>query len=197
MVVPGTYTVSLVIGGNVVDSKPLRLVQDPEVQMTESELARYFAVLSDLHEAQRKATDASRPLTPLYNAVLGVGTKVDSSSAPANVKSDWAAFRQALDSVRMKFGVGAPAGGPGGGGGGGFAAAQAAAARNVLGRLGTAKAAIMGMSENPSEASLRQASQAREAVNAALPEVGAIVQRARSMAQALAPHGITLTVPNN
>ncbi len=193
MVAPGSYTVALVADGKVLDTKPLRLVMDPLVQLTDR--ARYNALLTDLHDVQRRATDAARPLAALNTEIGRVAVKVDSSAAPANVKADWAAFRKDFDAVRAKFGVGIPVGGFGGGGGGGGAAAQAAQAANVLGRLGNIKGAIMGIWETPSEASVRQANDAKAAVNAAVPEIAPIIARARALSQALSTHGVTLTVP--
>ncbi|MBL8980659.1 MAG: hypothetical protein JNL26_00650 [Gemmatimonadetes bacterium] len=196
MVAPGAYTVALVSDGKVVDSKPLTIVMDPMVQLAGAERARYDALLMELHEAQKRGTEAARPLAALFRDISGVAAKVDSSAAPANVKSDFAAFRKDFDALRGKFGIGAPAaGGFGGGGGGGGAAAQAAAAANVLGRVGNVKGAIMGIWETPSAGSLAQANSARSALTAAIGEATAFTARARAMSQTLQQFGVTMTVP--
>lgn len=196
MVAPGAYTVALVSDGKVVDSKPLTIVMDPMVQLAGAERARYDALLMELHEAQKRGTEAARPLAALFRDISGVAAKVDSSAAPANVKADFAAFRKDFDALRGKFGIGAPAaGGFGGGGGGGGAAAQAAAAANVLGRVGTVKGAIMGIWETPSAGSLTQANNARSALTAAIGEATAFTARARAMSQTLQQFGVTMTVP--
>lgn len=186
---PGTYTVQLVSGGNVVDSKPLTLVQDPAIQMDAGGMARYHAIVADLHEAQRRGSEAARPLATLFPAVNAAAPKVDSSSAPAELKAEWATFRKDFDAVRAKFGIGVGGGGFGGGGG---AAAQAAQAANVLGRVSLMKGAIMGITEMPSAATMQQAERAKAALAGAVPEVGPIIERARSLRTRLAAHGVTL-----
>ena len=195
LVVPGTYTVSLLADGKVLDSKPLRLVMDPAVQLTGSDRARYNAIATDLHELHRKGTDAARPLAALYDEVLRAAPKVDSSAAPANVKAEWADFRKQFDSLRAKFGIPVVAGGGFGGGGGGAAAAAAAAA-NVLGRVGTLKGSIQGIWELPTAGTMRQVSNARSELNSAMTQARAFMDRARAMSRTLSAHGVTLTVPN-
>ena len=76
MVVPGSYTVSLVSDGKVLDSKPLRLVMDPAVQLAEGARGRYNAVLMDLHEAQRRGTEAAHtPRIRRWAARLAAGDR--------------------------------------------------------------------------------------------------------------------------
>lgn len=196
-VIPGTYSVALVSDGKVVDTKQLRIVMDPAVPMTVAERTRYNAVVADLHEFQRRATDAARPLAELVREVVAVSPKVDSSQAPADVKQEWATFRRQLDSLRVKFGIGVGGGGApgGGGGGGGGAAAQAAAAANVLGRLATLKGAIAGVWEMPSAGTMSQADKARADMTRALSEIAPTMQRARAISATLARFGVTLKVP--
>ncbi|HEX7938928.1 MAG TPA: hypothetical protein VF483_08020, partial [Gemmatimonadaceae bacterium] len=145
LVAPGNYTVALVSDGKVVDSKPLKIVMDPAVDMTEAARARYNAILADLHELQKKGTDAARPLAALVPEVVSATPKVDSIQL-AGIKDEWAAFKKEFDAVRAKFGVGAAAGGPGGGGGGGRGGVDAA---NALGRVSALKGSIMAIFETP------------------------------------------------
>jgi hypothetical protein len=179
--------------GRVLDSKPLRLTKDPLVQLTGGDRARYDAVVADLHELHRRGTDAARPIDTLYDEVLRVAPRVDSSAAPESVKREWAAFRVQFDSVRAKFGVPAAAGGRFGGGGG--AAAAAAAATNVLGRVGTLKGAVQGIWEVPTPAVMRQVAASRTELGRAMGEARAVLERARATSRALAPHGVMLAVP--
>ena len=193
MVVPGSYTVSLVSDGKVVDTKPLRLVMDPTVQLADGPRARYNAVLVDLHEQQRRGTEAARPLAALFTEVQKVALKVDSSAAPQSVKDEWAAFRKEFDALRAKFGVGVAAGGFGGGGGG--AAAIAAAAANALGRVSGIKGAVMGVWEAPSNGTMRQVNEAKAALSAAMSEADTFMTKARAMGQKLAQFNVTLVTP--
>ncbi len=192
MVLAGNYTVGLVVDGKVVDSKPLTLVMDPQVQMTTAELTAYNAVLMDLHTLQGQAAAASAQLAALYAEMQKAVPKVDSSAAPANVKSDFATFRKDFDAVRAKFGVGVPAVTFGGGGGG---RGGAPAAANVVARVGAVKGAIMGVWETPSAAVLKQVDEVKAAVPGAVAEATALMTRARTMSQSLSSSGVTMTVP--
>lgn len=195
LVVPGPYTVSLVADGKVLDSRSLRLVMDPMVPLTGGDRARYNAIASDLHELHRRGTEAARPLVTLYDEVQRTAGVVDSSSAPAAVKARWKEFRQQFDSVRVKFGVPAPAGGRFGGGGGGPAAAAAAAA-NVLGRVGALKGAVLGVWEMPTAGTMRQVENARREMQAAIVDAQGIMAKARAMSQALSANGVTMKLPD-
>lgn len=192
LAVPGTYTVALVADGRVLDSKPLRLTMDPAVQLTGGDRVRYNGIVADLHEFHRRGVDAARPLNTLYDEVLRVAPRVDSSTASAAVKAEWAAFRTQFDSARVRFGVPAAAGGGFGGG----AAAQAAAAANVLGRVGQLKGQLQGTWELPSAALMRQVSAARGELSTAMSQARAVLERARAVARSLAGAGVTMNVPD-
>jgi hypothetical protein len=53
MVVPGTYTVALLVDGKEVARKPLTLVADPQVQLTAEQRVAYDALAMQLHSAQQ------------------------------------------------------------------------------------------------------------------------------------------------
>jgi len=205
-VVPGSFTVALVAGGRVLDSKPLRLVMDPEVQVTEAQHRRWFEIASDLHEQQRRATELVAPLTALFAQMPDVTQRVNASSAPAAVKTQFESFSRDLEAVRVKFGVTTPpdpaaagAGGRGGrggggGGGGGRGGGGGDDDQNVLGRAGTVKGAIQGIWETPSAAMVRRYEEVRAALPRAVTEANAVLTRATAVSQALRAHDITLDV---
>ncbi len=193
MVMPGTYTVSLAVDGKVVDSKPLTLVMDPQVQMTAAELTAYNAVLMELHTLQSQGAEVTAQVTALYSEMQKVTPKVDSSAAPAAVKSEFAAFRTEFDALRTKLGVGIPAVTFGGGGGGFGGGAQATG--NVLARVGAVKGNIMGVWETPSAAVMKQVAEVKAAVPTVIADANALMTRARAVSQSLSSHGVTLTVP--
>jgi hypothetical protein len=192
---PGTYTVALMAEGRVLDRKPLRIVMDPEVQMSEAARSRWNAIVMDLHDTQRRGADVARPLTALQAEVVKTAPKIDSSAAPAALKAEWTTFKQQFDSVRVKFGVGVPTGGFGGGGGGGGGGAAAAA--NVLGRLSALKGAIMGVWESPSDGTMRQVTNAKAELSSAIAEANRVLAKAKTMSHALAQHSVILTAPQN
>jgi len=127
---PGTYNVALMVDGKPVETKPIKVVADPESQLNDLQRKRYNDILMDLHDMQRKGTPVQQALNSLYTQMSSVAAKVKESTAmPANVKTQFDAFSKEFDAVRAKFGVPMPAGGGGRGGGGGGGAAAAAAGR--------------------------------------------------------------------
>ena len=57
-VLAGTYNVALVVDGKTVDTKPLRVMSDPEVVLTEAERKKLYDMAMEMHELQRRATEA-------------------------------------------------------------------------------------------------------------------------------------------
>ncbi len=195
LVLPGTYSVALVVDGKTVESKKLTIVMDPLVQLTQAERVAYNGLATALHNAQQAGAAAAAPMTALLVEVRKAAAKMDSTPTLADsVKTQFAAFRKEFDVVRAKLGAGAPAVafGPGGGGGAaGFGAADA----NVLARLGAVKSGMLGVWETPSDAVQKQAAAAKASVEAAVAESKAFMARATAMSALLAANGITLTVP--
>ncbi len=194
-VVPGTYNVALMIDGKTVDTKSLKIVMDPVVQLSGGARVRYNAVLMDLHTLQKRGTETAGMLNALYAEVTKAAAKLDSTSAPDSVKSQFAAFRKDFDSVRTKFGV--PTGGgaglaAGGGGGRGGAAGDNS---NVLARVGTVKSGIMGTWETPSAMVLKQVREVKAALPTAMAEANTFIGKARAMALSLSRYSVTMLVP--
>ncbi|MGQ0765857.1 MAG: WD40/YVTN/BNR-like repeat-containing protein [Gemmatimonadota bacterium] len=196
-VVPGTYTVALVADGRTLDRKQLRIAMDPEVEFGDAARARYNAIVMDLHDTQRRASQVVAPLTALQAEIVRTAPRVDSSAAPAAMKAQWATFRQEFDSVRVKFGVGPAQGGGGGGGGGGGFGGGGGAAANVLGRLSGLKTAIIGVWETPSDGTMRQVAMARTELAGAVAEANRVLAKARTLSNALAQHSVILTAPQD
>ncbi len=192
-VMPGSYKVSLVVDGAVVDTKPLTLVMDPQVLLTGVARTQYNALVTDLHALHKKGADVGAQVTALNAELQKVAAKVDSSSAPDSVKKKFAALRKEFDAVRPKFGVGLPAVGFGPAAAG---AATASANANVLGRLATVKGAIMGAWETPSASLMKQATELKTQMPTAITSANAVLARARALSQQLAPFGVTVTVPS-
>ena len=196
LVLPGTYTVALVVDGKTVASKPLTIVMDPEVQLTAAQRVAYNALATELHTAQQAGAAAAAPMTALLAEVRKAAAKMDSTPTLADsVKTQFAAFRKDFDAVRAKLGAGAPvvAFGPGGGGGGGAGFGSNDA--NVLARLGAVKSGMLGVWETPSASVQSQATSAKAAVEAAVAEAKTLMARARSLRALLAANGITMAVP--
>jgi photosystem II stability/assembly factor-like uncharacterized protein len=193
-VLPGTYTVALVVDGKTVESKSLTIVMDPLVPFTGAQRVAYNALATDLHTTQQAGAAAAVPMTALLAEVRKAAAKMDSTPTLADsVKTQFAAFRKDFDAVRAKLGAGAPAVAFGPGGGAGFGGNDA----NVLARLGAVKSGVLGAWESPSESVQKQAASAKTAVEAAVAESKAFMARARAMSALLAANGITMAVPAN
>lgn len=193
-VTPGTYTVQLVAGGNILDSKQLRIVGDPAVRLADAERRRYDDVANDLHELQRRAAAVQTALAGLDRDVTGAAPKVrDDASIPAGVKADFDAFAKALDAAKKKFGVvvAASGGGRGGGGRGGAPVDP----ENVLGQLTQAKTGVLAFWETPSPVMMRQYAEAKRQLPGAVAEANAVIARASTVSEALKAHGIIINVP--
>jgi hypothetical protein len=202
-----------VVDGRSVATKPLRVIVDSEVRLAGAERERYDALLIELHAAHQAGEDVAGRLGTLGQSIADAGTRLDAQpSAPAAVRTQFDALRRDFEAVRVKFGVAAPqaegqaggggrgggagpAGGGGGGGGGGRGGGGGNANQDALARLETVKNGIMGIWESPSAAMTRRADEARSALAQATTEANALITRARGVAQALQPLGITLTVP--
>lgn len=60
------------------DSKPLTLVMDPQVQLTADQRTAYDAAAMELHGAQQNAMPTVATLTALMGEVNRAATKLDS-----------------------------------------------------------------------------------------------------------------------
>jgi hypothetical protein len=186
-VVPGTYTVALVVDGKTVESKPITIVQDPMVTLTGAERAAWNATAMELHTAQQAGTDLAAKLNTLNAEVRKAKAKLDSMpGASAEVKTQFDAFQKEFDAFKPKLGVGVPAFG-GGFGGGGFGGGPAAAnaVPNALAAVAGAKGNLIGEWVMPSEGQTKQATQALQSLNAAMTEGQAVLVKARAVAGAL------------
>ncbi|MDH5235670.1 MAG: hypothetical protein OEW77_11995, partial [Gemmatimonadota bacterium] len=201
-VTPGNYTVALVAGGKVIDSRPMRVIGDPEVRFAVAERAAYDKLVTDLHAAQGRGNAVASRLNTLGTQIAIAKSKLDSTknvSDAAKAKLD--ALEQAFDGIRVKFGVaegrvpGArPTPGQGGGGGGGFGRGGGNP-DDALGRVGIVKNALIGVWEAPSAGTRAQAMAATAALEAAMREAPAVFGMVAGVNDALKPSGLTLQVP--
>ena len=193
MVLPGTYTVALVVDGKTVDTKPMRIVADPDNMLTDVQRRRYYDITSDLHDMQRRATQVANALMPLHTQVTEAAAKVAAVNDPA-VKSQFDALQKDLAAAGAKFGVPPPPPNVGGGGGG-RGGGPPADPSNVLERVGGVKGQILSFYDLPSDSLLRAYNDVKLALPKAIIEANAVITRAMAVSQALKKHNIDLTVP--
>jgi photosystem II stability/assembly factor-like uncharacterized protein len=199
LVYSGTYTVSLSVGGKVVDSKPMKVMADPAVQMNDLQAKRYYDIVSDLHELHRRGAEMTAALNPLYTQMTEVGGKIKGmSDVPDAVKAQFDAVNKEFDAVRVKFGVPPPPppqGGGGRGGGGGFGGGAPANPADLVARTGAVKAQIMSFQDTPSEALVKQYNDVKVALPKAILDANAVLVKAMTLSQTLKKSNVTLTVP--
>ncbi|HET9263198.1 MAG TPA: hypothetical protein VFO14_09145 [Vicinamibacterales bacterium] len=186
-VLPGTYTVALVVDGKTVDTKPLRVTADPDVVLTDAERRKMFDMAMEMHELQRRGTEIGNSLAP-FNTRMGELAKEfeGRSDLPPDVKAMFDAVRKELAELAPKFAP--PAGGRGRGGRGG------GAVDNPLQRAAAAKNALMaGMW--PTAAALTAYTDAKAQVPKLFDQANGLLTKASALSSALAKHNITLTVP--
>jgi hypothetical protein len=124
LVLPGTYNVALLVDGKAVMTKPIKIVGDPMMQMTEAQRKRYYDVAMELHDMQRRGEQMATALGSLGAQLTDADAKLKDSKATPAEKTQFTTFKTDFDALQAKFA--APAGGGGGrggrGGGGGAAA---------------------------------------------------------------------------
>ena len=189
-VLPGIYTVALIVDGKTIESKPLRVAADPEVALTAAQRKQLFDMAMELHELQRRATEVANSIGPFNTRVGEVAKEIGGrTDVPADLKVQVEALNKELAALVPKFSA-APGGrGFGGGGGGGGAASP-----NVLARIGQVKNALMG-GMWPTEATLKGVTDLKTQAPKAIAEANAVFAKASALGSALATHKLPLTAP--
>ena len=191
-VLPGTYNVALVIDGKAVETKPMKVIGDPGVQMNDVQRKRLYDISMDLHELQRRGTEMTLALQSLYTQLDTNKAKLD--AAPADVKTALTSFNKDFDAVRPKFGVPPPAPVAGGGRGGGRGGAPPDP-NNVAAKAGAVKTQVMAFSDLPSDTLMKQYADVKLTLPKAIAEGNAVLAKATPLAATLKKADVTLTVP--
>jgi photosystem II stability/assembly factor-like uncharacterized protein len=192
-VLAGIYQVSLVVDGKTLDTKPLRVLSDPEVVLTEAERKRLFDMAMEMHELQRRATEVASGVgslnTRLPELAKEAGTKAD---LPADVKSSIETLQKEVAALAPRLVVQAGGGrGAFGGGGGGRGGGTT---DNLVARLAQAKTGLMG-GMWPTDATMRAYADSKAQVPKAIAEANSLFARAATLSSTLTRHSLTLTAP--
>ena len=190
-VLPGVYSVSLVIDGKTIETKALRVNADPEVALTELERKKMYDMAMEMHELQKRGTEIATTVQSLQREATAIATALGGrTDIPADVKTSFEAFNKDLTALAPKFIV--AGGGRGGGGGGGRGGAptgdqpmaRAAQAKNGL-------MATMPLTEGTTKAYADAKAQMPKAVT----EASALFAKAAALSPTLAKYNLTLTPP--
>ena len=192
-VLAGTYNVSLIVDGRTLETKPLKVMSDPDVVLTEAERKKMFDMAMEMHELQRRATEVATGMGALNSRLPELAKEVGSN---ADMSSDLKASVEALqkDVAALAPKLTIPLGGRGfGGGGGGFGGGRGGA-DSLVARVAQAKNGLMaGMS--PNEITLRAYNESKAQLPKAIADANSLFTRAAALSSALTKYNVTLTVP--
>ena len=185
IVIGGAYNVALVVDGRTVDTKPLRVNDDPEVVLTAAERKRQFDMAMEVHALQPAINDASAAFGSLTRQMNELGTTIRGrSDVPADVKASFDAFNKDLSALAPRL---TPQQGRGFGGRGG-------ATDNLVAKANQAKNTLMG-GMVVGEQTMRVYGETKAQTPKAIADTNAVIAKASALSGALAPYNLTLTVP--
>jgi photosystem II stability/assembly factor-like uncharacterized protein len=186
-VIGGVYTVALVVDGKTVDTKTLRVADDPDVVLSSADRRRQFDMAMELHTLQPRINDASTAHASLTRQVNEMLTAIAArNDVPADVRTSVEAVKSELAALAPR--LTAPAGRGGGGGGRGGATESLAA------KLGQAKNGLMG-GMVVGEQATRAYTEVRAQAPKAFAELNATIAKATTLATTVSKYNLTLTVP--
>ncbi|MGQ0736039.1 MAG: VPS10 domain-containing protein [Acidobacteriota bacterium] len=177
-VMPGEYRVTLVVGGKDVGTKPVRVIGDSAVQLTDADRKTWHDTALALHRLQEHATEAASTVVELGRQYQTLETLLKAAASPAaEAKSAVEAAGKQLADLRRRLGVPVPGqlGGPGGGGGGGFFGGGGGQQQNVRAQVGGAKGQIMNSHSLPTEQQLRVLREGREELAKVVQDTNALI----------------------
>jgi septal ring factor EnvC (AmiA/AmiB activator) len=182
----GVYTIALVVDGKTIDSKPLRVNEDPDVVLTAIERKRMYEQAMEIHALQPHLTEASTAHAALTRQLADATTAVASKTdVPADVKASLEALTKDVAALAAR--LAAPAGGRGGGGGRGNP-------DSLTAKLGQAKQGLTaGMS--PADPTVRAYTEVKAQTPRSIADLNAAIAKATTLSTALAKYNVTLTVP--
>jgi len=186
-VIGGVYTVSLIVDGKTIESKPLRVNEDPEVVLTAVERKRMYDQAMEIHALQPAINDATAAHTALTRGLADATTAIaGKSDVPADVKASVEALTKEVAALAPR--LAAPAGGRGGGGGG------RGNNDSLSAKLGQAKNGLTaGMS--PADPTVRAYTEVKAQTPKAITDINAVIAKASTLSTTLAKYSVTLTVP--
>jgi photosystem II stability/assembly factor-like uncharacterized protein len=185
-VIGGTYNVALIVDGKTVETKPIKVADDPEVVLTQADRKRQYDMAMEMHALQPRVTDIGTAFGSLSRQVNELTTTVSTrNDVPADVKSSLEAFKKELDGLAPRLAT--PQGGRGGGGGRGNN-------ESIAAKLGQAKNGFMG-GMVAGEQAMRAYTEVKAQLPKAVSDLNAAIAKATPLSASLAKYNLTLTVP--
>ena len=189
-VLPGVYTVALVVDGKTIDTKPIRVLDDPEVALTSVERKKLFDMAMEMQELQKHGSEMANALAPLSAKVAELANQVSTNGdIPADVKASFDQLSKDLAALMPKFvqqGGGRGFGGAGGGGRG--------ATSNGMTQAAQAKTGLMG-GMWPGQQTTKAYNDAKANMPKNIAEANALIAKAHALSTTLTKYNIALPVP--
>ena len=190
-VLRGTYNVALVVDGKTVDTKPMRVTGDPEVVLTEPQRKQLYDMAMEMHELQKRTTEAANGLAALNRQITQLATDMASKTdVPADVKAAFESLKTDAAAMTPKLPVAAAGGGRGGGGGGGRGGGDT----SVVGKIGQAKNGMQG-GMWPNSMTMKAYADSKADAPKALSDANALFARAAAVSTSLAKYNLKLDAP--
>ncbi|HEY7288688.1 MAG TPA: hypothetical protein VH583_02540 [Vicinamibacterales bacterium] len=185
VVIGGVYNVTLIADGKTIETKPIRVNDDPEVVLTAAERKHQFDMAMEIHAIQPELNEASAAFGSLNRQVNELTTTLDKrNDVPADVKSSLDAFKKELAGLAPK--LTAPQGRGGGGRGG--------ATDSLSAKANQAKNALMG-GMTVGEQTVRAYTEVKAQTPKSIADLNAILPKATTLSESLAKYDLTLEVP--
>jgi hypothetical protein len=106
LVIGGTYNVALVIDGKTIETRPLKVADDPDVVLTSADRKRQYDLAMEMHALQPRVTEAGTAFGSLNRQVNELTTTAASrSDVPADVKGQLDAFKKELDGLAPRLAI--------------------------------------------------------------------------------------------
>jgi len=184
-VLPGTYQAALQVDGKEVATAHVSVAGDPDIAISDADRKARFDAAMALHALQRTANDGAEALGALGDQLTPVKEKVRTVAVVPD------AVRKALEDLDKQLTALRPRLGLGGAPGGGFAGFQ----RNVRGRIGQVKGAIMNSTSLPTEVQTRQMGELEAELAKVIGELNQALGAAAALFRELAEKGIYPATP--
>jgi hypothetical protein len=186
LVIGGVYTIALIVDGKTIETRPLRVTDDPEVVLTSAERKRMFDMAMEIHALQPRVNEAAAAHASLTRQMTDLtATIAMRSDVPADVKASFEALNKELADLAPKLVV--PQGRGGGGGGRG-------ANESLSAKVGQAKNGLTaGMS--PGDQTARAYGEVKAQTPKVITDLNTAIANAATLSGALARYNLTLTVP--
>ncbi len=173
-VLPGKYTVALVVDGKASATASLDVAADPELETSDADRRAIYDTAIALHALQRRVNDAYGVALTLHEQLEMIKTRMKAGKPSDEVKQAVEAYDKELAAVRPKFGVGM---GPQD-----FSAGLPANfMQNVRNRVGGLKGQILASSSLPTTTQLRVRDEVTVAVGKAIDELNVVVAKAPAL----------------